>query len=127
MTGVPEINFVNKSKENNIDGFIYKNISKENLINTIEQVLGGYSIFPKGASVKKDSTFLEDLTEKELKILTLSCEGAERGEIAEILQISSGTLKNHISSILKKTDFPNMPKLSIYCVANDYIVPNLKE
>lgn len=29
MTGVPEINFVNKSKENNIDGFIYKNISKE--------------------------------------------------------------------------------------------------
>ena len=127
MTGVPEINFVNKSKENNIDGFIYKNISKENLINTIEQVLGGYSIFPKGASVKKDSTFLEDLTEKELKILTLYCEGAEREEIAEILQISSGTLKNHISSILKKTDFPNMPKLSIYCVANDYIVPNLKE
>ena len=41
MTGVPEINFVNKSKENNIDGFIYKNISKENLINTIEHVLGG--------------------------------------------------------------------------------------
>jgi len=79
------------------------------------------------SSVKKDSTFLEDLTEKELKILTLYCEGAEREEIAEILQISSGTLKNHISSILKKTDFPNMPKLSIYCVANDYIVPNLKE
>ena len=64
---------------------------------------------------------------KKLKILTLYCEGAEREEIAEILQISSGTLKNHISSILKKTDFPNMPKLSIYCVANDYIVPNLKE
>ena len=64
---------------------------------------------------------------KELKILTLYCEGLEREEIAEVLQISSGTLKNHISSILKKTDFPNMPKLSIYCVVNDYIVPNLKE
>ena len=127
MTGVPEINFVSKAKENNIDCFIYKNISKDILLNTIEQILGGYSIFPKGASVKKDSTFLEDLTEKELKILTLYCEGAEREEIAEILQISSGTLKNHISSILKKTDFPNMPKLSIYCVVNDYIVPNLKE
>lgn len=127
MTGVPEINFVSKAKENNIDCFIYKNISKDILLNTIEQILGGYSIFPKSASVKKESTFLEDLTEKELKILTLYCEGLEREEIAEVLQISSGTLKNHISSILKKTDFPNMPKLSIYCVANDYIVPNLKE
>lgn len=127
MTGVPEINFVSKAKENNIDCFIYKNISKDILLNTIEQILGGYSIFLKSASVKKESTFLEDLTEKELKILTLYCEGLEREEIAEVLQISSGTLKNHISSILKKTDFPNMPKLSIYCVVNDYIVPNLKE
>src|SRR5574344_1651853 len=33
MTGVPEINFVSKAKENNIDGFIYKNISKDILLN----------------------------------------------------------------------------------------------
>ena len=127
MTGVPEISFVNLAKENNIDGFIYKNISKENLLNTIEQVLSGYSIFPNTSNSKNFPTILESLTEKELKLLTLYCKGLDRSEIAEILQISSGTLKNYVSVILQKTNFSNMTKLAIYCVTNNYIFPNLNE
>ncbi len=127
MTGVQDITFLEKAKEANLDGFIYKNIDTNILITTIEQVLNGYKVFPDNIKAKKEHQNLKKLTKKELEILTLLCSGKERPEIATILNITTGTLKNHISAILNKMEFESISKLLIFCISNGYIVPNQKD
>ena len=124
MTGVPDITFLNETKKANLDGFIYKNISSESLINSIEQILNGYKLFPDNV-IYNTVDCLKNLTNKELDILKLLCSGNSREEIADCLNIAIGTLKNHISSILNKTGFDSISKLLVFCIGNGYIVPNM--
>ena len=125
MTGVPDITFLNETKKANLDGFIYKNISSELLINSIKQILNGYKLFPDNVTNNTETACLKKLTNKEFEILKLLCNGNTRNEIANKLNISPGTLKNHISSILNKTGFENISKLLVFCISNNYIVPNI--
>ena len=46
ITGIPEISFLNKAKENNLDGLIYKDIDSNSLLSSVSQILNGYTLFP---------------------------------------------------------------------------------
>ncbi|MGN1379121.1 MAG: response regulator transcription factor [Bacilli bacterium] len=125
ITGVPDITFLNQAKKSNLDGLIYKNLSSDLLLANIEQVLNGYKLFPDNVTYNNEAECLKKLTNKEFEILKLLCNGNSRNEIANKLNISNGTLKNHISSILNKTEFENISKLLVFCISNNYIVPNI--
>ncbi len=125
ITGVPEITFIKEAKENNLDGFLYKNIDSNTLITSIKQIINGYKLFPENNLKKDDEINFNKLTEKELEILTLLCSGIDREDIAEQLNITLGTLKNHISSILNKLNFESVSKLLVYCIGNRYVIPKL--
>ena len=51
------------------------------------------------------------------------CSGYDREVVAKELNITLGTLKNHISSILNKMEFESVSKLLVFCISNGYIVP----
>ena len=124
ITGVPEITFLNKAKEYNLDGLIYKDIDSESLLFSVNQVLKGYTLFPDNYLYNEDNEKFKDLTEKEIKIIKYLCEAKDREEIAEALNITLGTLKNYITNILNKLEFDSISKLTIFCLSNGYIVPN---
>ena len=127
MTGVPDLTFIDKAKANNVDSFIYKNISSNSLITTIQNTIDGYSLYPNSNSPKSNiSDVLKDLTDTELSVLTEYCKTLDRNEVVKRLGISVRTLKSHISSIYGKTGYDNLAKLAIYCVGNGLIVPNLE-
>lgn len=126
MTGVLDLNFINDAKKAGVDSFIYKNISKDSLIMAIKNTLDGYSMYPNDKKNLSKDNILSDLTNAELKVLTLYCKLLDRDEVANKLGISIRTLKSHISSIYAKTGYDNLAKLSIYCVANGLIAPNLE-
>ena len=126
MTGVLDLNFINDAKEAGIDSFIYKNISKDSLIMTIKNTLDGYSMYPNDKNILSKNNILSDLTEAELKVLTLYCKLLDRDEVANKLGISTRTLQSYISSIYSKTGYNNLAKLSIFCVSSGLIVPNLE-
>lgn len=126
MTGVLDLSFINNAKEFKVDSFIYKNISKDSLVMTIRNTLDGYSIYPNEKNVADSSNILHNLTAMELKVLTTYCKLLDREATAEKLGISIRTLKSHIASIYTKTGYDNLAKLSIYCVSNGLIVPNLE-
>ncbi len=125
MTGVSEITFLNKARNANLDGFVYKNIKTSELFNVINKVLNGEKIFSE-ESANPEYNLLKKLTKQELKILTLLCNGIDREDIADELDITLGTLKNHISAILNKLEFDSVTKLLVFCTSNGYIVPKLK-
>lgn len=127
MTGVPDLTFIDKAKANNVDSFIYKNISSNSLITTIQNTIDGYSLYPNSNNPKSNiSDVLKDLTDTELSVLTEYCKTLDRNEVVKRLGISVRTLKSHISSIYGKTGYDNLAKLAIYCVGNGLIVPNLE-
>lgn len=126
MTGVLDLNFINDAKDAEVDSFVYKNISSDSLIMTVKNTLDGYSIYPSDKQDFSKNNILSNLTETELKVLTLYCKLLDRDEVADKLGISARTLKSHISSIYSKTGYDNLTKLSVYCVSNGLIVPNLE-
>ena len=127
MTGVPDLTFIDKAKANNVDSFIYKNISSDSLISTIQNTIDGYSLYPNANNPKANiPDILKNLTDTELNVLTEYCKTLDRDEVIKKLGISVRTLKSHISSIYEKTGYNNLAKLAIYCVGNGLIVPNLE-
>lgn len=127
ITGIPEISFLDKAKSYNLDGLIYKDIDSDSLLNCVNQILNGYTLFPDNYSYNEENEKLKTLTSKEIKILKLLCEGTERDLIAKKLNITPGTLKNYISNILNKMEFDSIAKLTIFCVSNGYIVPDIEK
>lgn len=126
MTSVPELNFITNAKNNKFDGFIYKNVNKDTLVNVIRSVMSNYQFFPNPDSNMLPNTPLSVLTAKEKEILTLYCKGLDRNEVASNLKISISTVRNYTCSILNKTGYDNIRTLAMYCIANHYIIVNLE-
>lgn len=120
MTSVMEINFIDRAKVAGADSFVYKTIPTKELIAVIHSVMSGYSTFP--LSKKEEISFLKDLTDNELNIIRLYCQGNNRKEIAKKLTFSESTIKNNITQILEKTGFASMSKFAIWLMQNGFIV-----
>lgn len=126
ITGVPEISFLNKAKAYKLDGLIYKDIKPSDLVSSINNVLNGYTLYPGGFNTTEKVVNFNELTDKELQILELLCNGLDRKEIAKEVDLTNGTLKNYISSILNKLHFTSVTQLTLFCVTNNYIIPQTK-
>ena len=89
-------------------GFLYKDVSGDELANTIRAVHGGDPALTPEATRLLIQASTEpppqrfDLTERELEVLALMVEGLSNPQIAERLVISLSTTKFHVSSILGK-------------------------
>jgi two-component system, NarL family, response regulator LiaR len=62
---------------------------------------------------------VSELSVRELEVLRLIARGLENSEIAETLDISASTAKNHVSSILTKLGLPNRVQAAIYAIRRD--------
>lgn len=65
------------------------------------------------------SSALDQLSVRELEVLKLIARGLENSEIAETLDISPSTAKNHVSSILTKLGLPNRIQAAIYAIRRE--------
>jgi DNA-binding NarL/FixJ family response regulator len=98
-------------------GYLLKDVSSEKLTEAIRAAYRGeYFLLPSitakvisefsrisKPTIKNLDHFMSDpLSHREVEILKLVATGASNKEIAEILVISEGTVKNHLSSILSK-------------------------
>jgi DNA-binding CsgD family transcriptional regulator len=61
------------------------------------------------------------LTERELEVLRLVCEGATNREIAQRLVISENTAANHVRSILTKTGSANRTRAAMLAVSRGWV------
>ncbi|MBQ9276408.1 MAG: response regulator transcription factor [Clostridia bacterium] len=119
ITGFPDITFMETAKKVGVDSFVYKNISTEELVSVIKNTFSGYSVYPTSDRIK--NMILSTLSDTELKILRMYCNGKERDEIATALYLSKSSIKAYISSILQKTGFSSIARVAIYAVSTGLI------
>jgi DNA-binding NarL/FixJ family response regulator len=64
----------------------------------------------------KAEAFLRDigLTDRERQIVELIAQGMDNREIANVIYIGEGTVRNHISGILQKLDLRNRTQLAVF-------------
>lgn len=67
-----------------------------------------------------DSRFVP-LSAREMEILQHAARGSSNKEIAHTLQISQQTVKNHISSILRKLDVKDRTEATVYALRHGWI------
>jgi len=97
-------------------GFISKNVGIGELIDKLEFISKGGKIF------KTIDMALERLTEKEMKILCLYCEGKTRKEISDILMISMRTLANYLNVIYNKLGVHNYQEMMQKAIKLGYVI-----
>jgi len=66
------------------------------------------------ASAESPAQQLDELTGREVEVLRLIATGATNREIAEVLVISEGTVKNHVSHILSRLGLRDRTQAAIY-------------
>lgn len=79
-----------------------------------ELVLG--SLRRPNSSREPDPGLINELSPRELDVLRLIAQGLENAQIAERLNISPRTVKNHVSSILAKLNLPSRIQAATYAV-----------
>lgn len=89
-------------------GYLLKDAQPEALKRVLESAVRGERIFQPGPSLPSGAgtgeQFVAGLTEREEAILRLVAGGYSNKEVARHLGMAAGTVKNHISEVLRKLD-----------------------
>lgn len=123
VTSMPEPSWLGRARSIGVDSFWYKEASKETIINVMDRTMMGESVYPDSApetniGIARSS----ELTERELEVLKLMTTGIPNAAIAEKLEISENTVKNHIHNMLEKTGCSNRTELAIEARINGIAV-----
>jgi DNA-binding NarL/FixJ family response regulator len=110
-------------------GFLAKDTPIDSLVVAVNAAASGAAwLSPRAAEVvlgrirtvapapPPDSKSLEQLSEREIDVLRLIADGMENAEIADALNISPRTAKNHVSNILAKLGLPSRVQAAVYAV-----------
>ncbi len=125
-----EVDYLLRAIEMGADGYVLKDVGSEELVHAIETVMSGESYIQpdmipmlnsKMVVRNSDKEKIKNLTKRELEVLILVSEGMFNKEIANKLNISERTVKNHISSIFKKIDVADRTQAAVFAIRNSLI------
>lgn len=114
--------------ELNIDGYLLKSASFNELLVAIESVLNDEQFIQSSILnsvnsylAKNDNCRKTSLTKREAEILRMIALGYLNKEIGSELQISERTVKNHVSSLFKKIGVSDRTQAAVYAIKNNLV------
>jgi len=127
--------YIYDALRNGADGFLLKGTSKGELINSVRIVYNNgvtvdseiakkvFALFgrlvktlPNPNNNIRDDQDINELSKNEIKIIQMLGRGLSNKEITEELHFSEGTVRNYISSILKKLDLRDRTQIAIFAI-----------
>ena len=123
-----EREYLIKAVELGCDGYILKESDSDELKNAIYSVFEGKKYIQPNmtpmlnsylASKADDDKKLVGLTKREIQVLKLVAEGMFNRDIAERLEISERTVKNHIANIFKKIQVSDRTQAAVFAIKNN--------
>jgi len=125
-----EVEYLLKAVDIGVNGYLLKDSESAELKKAILAVVSGEnyiqpSLIPvlnaKMIDRDKDIVKIESLTKRELEVLKNLSYGMYNKEIAEKLDISERTVKNHISNIFKKIEVTDRTQAAVFAIRNNLI------
>ena len=120
LTTFDEPELIGRALEVGARGYILKNSPAERILSAIRMVAEGGTVFApdildyiRTVTHVPQSKFFKGLTEREKEIVKLVAQGLSNAQIAEQLYISNGTVRNHISAILEKTELEHRTQIAV--------------
>jgi DNA-binding NarL/FixJ family response regulator len=113
-----------------VKGFVLKNSDIKEVKTALDVVYDGGSFFSSELlqnlvnSLKSSSKSKEthaELSEREMEILILICQGLSNQEIGDKLFISKRTVDKHRANILEKSESKNTAQLVVYAIKNKLV------
>jgi two-component system, NarL family, response regulator DesR len=106
LTTFARTGYFQRALKAGVSGYLLKDSPSEELANSIRSVMSGRRIY---APELMDDVYGEEnpLTDREKEVLELVADGKNTKEIAEVLSIKTGTVRNYISIILDKLEVKN--------------------
>ena len=112
---------------NGVAAYLLKDVSPDQLINTIEQVAEGKSFISPSLTAKifsqinklvtkPQDTRPRGLTEREMEVLKLVANGDSNKTIAAKLYISEKTVKNHLTNIFQKLEVSDRTQAALIAI-----------
>lgn len=130
LTTFDDEEYIIRSLQAGASGYLLKDIPAEDLAQAVRLVHAGiYQLAPavagklvgqlgstarSGGRLKQVTGKIGDLTEREVEVLRLVATGATNREIAEVLVVSEGTVKNHVSNILSRLGLRDRIQAAIF-------------
>lgn len=75
----------------------------------------------EGATTRRTSDLYDGLTERELEVLQLVCQGASNKQVAQDLTISERTVENHLRNIYQKLHISDRTQAVFYAIKKGLI------
>lgn len=94
--------FLRRAMEAGAAGFLLKDAPPEELALAIRRTAAGERVVDPGLAAAALSEGVSPLTERERQVLAATDRGADIAEIARTLFLSTGTVRNHLSSAIQK-------------------------
>ncbi|MDF2887202.1 MAG: two component transcriptional regulator, LuxR family [Lacrimispora sp.] len=132
LTTFDDDEYVYNALKYGASGYLLKGVSMEELANAITTVYNGWAMINPDIATKVLRLFsqmakadysitvkeknMEELTKTEWKIIAQVEKGASNREIARTLNLSEGTVRNYLSTILNKLNLRDRTQLAIWAV-----------
>jgi len=108
-------------------GYVLKQVGNDDLVRAIETVLRGDAMLDPSVTGQvlaklRETTRTEaftNLTDQELRVLALIAQGKTNKEIAGLLHLGEGTVRNYVSSIFSKLQLSNRAEATAYAVRHN--------
>ncbi|KGR76028.1 response regulator transcription factor [Ureibacillus manganicus] len=100
--------YFERARKAGVKGYLLKDSPIEELVQSIRTIIGGKRIYaPELVDFVYEDESENPLTDRESQVLELVAEGKTTKEIASELYLSTGTVRNYISTILDKLGVGN--------------------
>lgn len=119
-----------KMVEAGVSGFLLKDSDIDEVYSALRSVIDGKNYFSQELlqnllkNIKnstEQSKEVSELTEREIEIILLICQGFSNIEISEKLFLSKRTVEKHRANILEKTNTKNTASLVMFAIKNKIV------
>lgn len=127
VTSMPDPTFLHRAKEIGVDAFWYKEVQEAPMLEIMDRVMAGETIFPDQPPVTNlGFARSTEFTERELEVLRVLAEGLTDKEIAARLHLSLSAVRYHVNNLISKTGQSSRTELAVNAVRSGITIPEVK-
>src|SRR5215203_4355330 len=107
LTTFGRAGYLRRAMESGAVGFLLKDAPASELSSAVHRVMNGERVVDPGLAMAALSEGESPLTEREREVLSASANGASIEDVAARLYLSEGTVRNYLSTAIRKLDVRN--------------------